>query len=191
MPAFPGDPEVEIATAATFDKEGYHGHRVAMGTHSGTHIDAPAHMLPGGKTLDKYPADRFVGRGRYVLVKDNIFRLEDVQKENIQDGDIVLFNTEMSYRFHDPVYFEDFPAMSEEIARYLVERKVKMVGVDTGSIDNQPGFPIHKILLGNDIPVIETLTNVEQLSGLESTIYALPLRLDLDAAPARVIAEVS
>ncbi len=189
-PAYPGDPKINIKQSNEFTVNGYQDHSVLMGTHTGTHIDAPAHMIEGGKSLDQFMAEKFVGRGRYVLVKNNVFSLEDVVKADISEGDIVLFNTEMSYRYNDPVSFENYPVMSEEIARYLVECKVKMVGVDTCSVDNDPSFPIHKILLGKDILLIENLTNVEQLSGLTSTIYALPLRLNLDGAPARVIADV-
>lgn len=190
MPIYPGDQKLEITDDGTFAAEGYMGHSVMLGTHTGTHLDAPAHMIKGGKTLDKFPADRFVGRGSYVFVKDNIFSLKDVQEANIQEGDVVVFNTRMSYRYYDPVYFEDYPAMDEDIAHFLIERKVKMVGVDTCSVDNQPDFPIHKLLLASDILIIENLTNVEQLAEMESTIFALPLRLDLDGAPARVVAEV-
>lgn len=189
-PVFPGDPKLEIKTAGTFETEGYLGHGLQMGTHAGTHIDAPAHMIEGAKTLDKFPVETFVGRGRYVLVKDNLFSLEAVQAADIQEGDIVLFNTEMSYISHDPSYFTDYPVMSEAIASYLVERKVKMVGLDTCSADKDPSFPVHSILLGHDILIIENLTNLEQLSGMEATITALPIKLDLDGAPARVIAEV-
>lgn len=190
MPVYPGDPKLAIKAAGTFTDDGYVGHAVSMGTHAGTHIDAPAHMIEGTKTLDKFSIDTFVGRGRYILVKDNQFSLEAVHQAGIEPGDIVLFNTEMSYRFYDPVYFESYPVLSEEIARYLVEKKVKMVGLDTCSADNSDGFPVHKILLGANIPIIENLTNVEQLSGHDFRVYALPLRFDLDGAPARVVAEV-
>ena len=189
-PAYPGDPKIEIKQSNAFSEQGYQDHSIFMGTHTGTHIDAPAHMLEGGKTLDKFPAEQFVGRGVYILATDNEFRLEDVQKADIRPGDIVLFNTHMSYRLHNPAYFTDYPAMSVEIAEYLVEREVKMVGVDTCSIDNLEGFPVHKILLGKDILIIENLTNLEQLADMQSIIYALPLKTDLDGAPARVIAEI-
>lgn len=189
-PAYPGDPKIEIKQSNEFVNDGYEDHSIFMGTHTGTHIDAPAHMLEGGKTLDKFSPEQFIGRGVYILATDNEFRLEDVEKADIRRGDIVVFNTQMSYKLRDPTYFVDYPAMSEEIARYLVELKIKMVGVDTCSIDNKPHFPIHKILLENNILIIENLTNVEQLSGLESVIYALPIKLDLDGAPARVVAEV-
>lgn len=191
MPVYPGDPKLEIKTAATLEDEGYLGHNVSIGTHTGTHIDSPAHMLRDGKTLDQFPADTFVGKCRYVPVKDGVFSLEKVQKAGIQPGDIVVFNTGMSKHYNEPDYFKNYPAMNEEIARYLVESKVKMVGVDTCSIDNETDFPVHKILLGNDILIIENLTNLEQLQEREAIIYALPIRLNLDGGPARVIAETS
>ena len=72
--------------------------------------------------------------------------------------------------------------------RLVANAKVKMVGVDTCSIDNQSHFPIHKILLSSDVLIIENLTNLGQLSNVDSIIYALPMKLDLDGAPARVIA---
>jgi len=96
----------------------------------------------------------------------------------------------MSEHYHESVYFEDYPVISEEIAQYLVERKVKMVGVDAGSIDIADGFPIHKILLAGDVLIIENLTNLNQLIGKDFTVYALPIKLDVDGAPARVIAAV-
>ena len=80
--------------------------------------------------------------------------------------------------------------MSQEVAEYLVESKVKMVGVDTCSIDNADGFPIHRILLGADILIIENLTNLDRLAGKNFRVFALPLNLQVDGSPARVVAEL-
>jgi kynurenine formamidase len=66
-----------------------------------------------------------------------------------------------------------------------------MVGFDTCSADILPDFPVHKILLGNDMLIIENLTNIEQLSGHSFTVYALPIKLVVDGAPARVIAVIN
>lgn len=96
----------------------------------------------------------------------------------------------MSEYYYEPVYFEKYSVMPEEIADYLVERKIKMIGVDAGSVDNTDGFPIHKILLGGNVLIIENLTNLDKLTGKELKVYALPIKLDIDGAPARVIAEV-
>lgn len=187
-PIYPGDPPITITPAGVFDRDGWNDHVVSVNTHVGTHIDAPLHMIASGKTLDKVPLEQFVGRGRLIKVSKE-FTIEQLTQAEIQAGDIVLFRTDMSERYHEPIYFEDYPAMSEEMARYLVERKVKIVGVDAGSVDNTDGFPIHKILLGGNVLIIENLTNLNQLTGKEFTVYALPIKLDIDGAPARVIAQ--
>jgi len=187
-PVYPGDPAPKIEPASVLAKDGYNDHLVSLGTHIGTHIDAPMHMLENGANLDSVSVEQFVGNGKLVQIKDDDF--DAVKTAGIQAGDIVLFYTGMSDRFHDPVYFEEYPAMPEEIAQYLVDTKVKMVGVDTCSVDNQDDFPIHKVLLADNVLIIENLTNLSQLLGKQFNIYALPIKLQIDGAPARVIAEV-
>lgn len=187
-PVFPGDAPSKIEPAGDIDRDGYCDHLVSFATHVGTHIDAPMHMIKGGKSLDQIPLDQFVGRGKYVEVIDGNF--DAVKDVAIQEGDIVIFNTGMIKKYHDPIYFEEYPIMSEEIAQYLVDKKVKMIGIDAGNPDNQDDFPIHKILLGGNVLIAENLTNTDQLKGKEFTIYALPLNLQIDGAPARIIAEI-
>jgi len=187
-PIYPGDPATKIEPAGVLAKDGYCDHYISVGTHVGTHIDAPKHMLEGGASLDKTPIEQFVGRGCYVDVTDGNF--DAVKNADIQTGDIVLLRTGMSDSYHEAVYFEDYPAMSDEIANYLVSKKVKMVGVDACSVDNKDGFPIHKILLAGNVLIIENLTNLSQLAGKNFRVYALPINLQIDGAPARVIAEV-
>lgn len=187
-PIYPGDPKTVIKPAGVWEADGYRDHYVSIGTHVGTHIDAPMHMLEDGISLDQIPIDHFIGRGRYVQVDGDSF--EAIKATDIQEGDIVLFRTGMSDKYSDPVYFENYPAMSEEIAEFLVKTKVKMVGVDACSVDNQEGFPIHKILLAGNVLVIENLINLGQLADKKFTVYALPVNLQIDGAPARVIVEV-
>ncbi len=188
-PVYPGDAPVKVESAGKIERDGFNDHVVSINTHVGTHIDAPLHMIAGGVTLDQIPIFQFVGRGREVELSES-FNIENLRQANIQEGDIVLFRTDMSEHYHELVYFEDYPVISEEIAQYLVDRKVKMVGVDTGSVDIADGFPIHKILLGGNVLIIENLTNLNKLTGKNFTVYALPIKLDIDGAPARVIAVV-
>ncbi len=189
-PVYPGDPETVLKTITTVESDGHLDHYLSTVTHTGTHIDAPAHMLADGKTLNEFPVDHFVGRGVYIRVENNVFDLKTVKKSGIQAGDIVLFNTNMSDHYLEPTYWQNRPAMSEQIAQYLAESKVKMVGLDTGSADAQASdnYPIHKILLGGDVLIIENMTNLAQLEGKKFTVYALPLKLDVDGAPTRAIA---
>lgn len=187
-PIYPGDPKTSIKPAGVLDKDGYCDHYLSMGTHVGTHVDAPMHMIAGGKSLDQVPVDQFIGRGVYVDVTDGNF--DAVKNADIQEGDIVLLRTGMSAKYQEPVYLEDYPAMSEEIANYLVQKKVKTVGVDTCSVDNKDGFPVHKNLLAGGVLIIENLTNLGQLAGKTFRIFALPINLQIDGAPVRVIAEI-
>ncbi|HSX30633.1 MAG TPA: cyclase family protein [Candidatus Saccharimonadales bacterium] len=189
-PTYEGDPPTKLEPVASVDKDGYSFTYLSVNSHTGTHVDAPSHMLPeGAKGLDSYPADHFVGRGVYVDVTSKIFDLAAIQQVGIQPGDIVLFHTGLSKAYHEAVYYESYPAMREDVARYLVGQKVKMVGVDMCGLDYEP-FPIHKILLSSDVLIIENLANLDQLTGKAFDVYALPLKIDTDGSPARVIAVV-
>lgn len=186
-PIYPGDPATKIKPAGNLAKDGYCDHYVSMGTHVGTHVDAPMHMIEKGKSLDKVPVDQFVGRGCYVDVSAGF---ETIKNAGIQEGDIVLLNTDMSDKYYEPEYFEKYQVMDEEIAQYLVDKKIKMVGVDACSVDNKEDFPIHKILLAGNVLIIENLTGLSQLASKQFDVYALPVKLEIDGAPARVIAEI-
>jgi kynurenine formamidase len=188
-PVYPGDPIVKIEPVGQFDKDGFVDHLLVMGTHAGTHVDAPMHMIKGGQGLSQFAIETFIGRGRYVRVHDQ-FRIEDIEQAGVAPGDIVLFHTGMNDHFNEPVYYEEYPAMTREIAAYLIEKKVKMVGLDTGSADIQEDFPIHKQLLAGNVLIIENLTNLQSLEGKEFTVYALPIKLAVDGAPARVVAVI-
>ena len=188
-PVYPGDPATKIAQAGVFAKDGWNDHYISFGTHVGTHVDAPMHMIENGRGLNQIPIEQFTGPGRYIKV-DGSFDLETIKQAKIQEGEIVLFDTGMNAKYLEQAYFEDYPVMSEEIANYLVGLKVKMVGFDTCSPDNQDGFPIHKILLGGNVLIIENLTNLQVLADKNFKVYALPLKLEIDGSPSRVIAEV-
>lgn len=188
-PVYPGDPKPEIKPAGVLERDGYQDHAITLGTHIGTHIDAPAHMVEDGKTLDQMPIEQFVGRGVCVKVENKVFDIETIRAAGIQEGDIVLFHTGFDKSYHDPAYFEDYPQIPEDVANYLVEQKVSMVGMDMCSPDHEP-FKIHKLLLSNNVLIIENLTNLDKLFGENFEVVAMPLNLQIDGAPARVIAKI-
>lgn len=188
-PVYPGDPPVRIEPAGVFEKNTYNDHFVSFATHVGTHIDAPFHMLANGKALDEMPLEQFIGRGVYIKVEGKTFDLEVVEQADIRAGDIVLFHTGLSEIYHKEKYFHDYPEIPEDIANYLIDKNIKMVGMDMCSPDHPP-FKTHRILLGRSVLIIENLTNLDQIAGKEFTVYALPIKLQLDGAPARVIAEI-
>jgi arylformamidase len=188
-PVYPGDPKTKISPCGILAKDGYQDHYVCFGTHAGTHIDAPSHMIANGKNIDQISLEKFSGRGVYINATKG-FDFNIIKKAEIKENDVVLFHTGMSDKYHMPEYYENYPAMPEEIADFLVKKKVKIVGVDMCSPDYQP-FLIHHIFLPKNILIIENITNLISLSGKEFKIYAFPLKLCLDGAPVRVVAEIS
>lgn len=187
-PVYPGDPPPDIQPAGHIASDGYSDHVVSLGTHVGTHLDAPAHMLEGGKTLDHVPLDRLVGRGVCVPVKNGVFRVSDLEAADIQSDDIVLLHTGWGRHYHQEAYFTKFPTLPMECAEFFIKREVKMIGFDTCSPDVEP-FDVHKALLRNNILILENLTNLDRLPSTNFEVYALPLNVGLDGAPTRVIAK--
>ena len=191
MPVYPGDPQPSLTQVATLEKEGYNDHQITTVMHVGTHIDAPLHMIAHGKRMDEIPPETFIGKG--VLIDARGARLIDanlLEGLTIEPGSIVLIYTGFGAKYRDRSYFENFPTITEEFAKRVVESKVKIVGMDLPGPD-QPPFPIHKALLGNGILIIENLTNLDKLLGVTNfEVIALPAKLHADAAPARVISRI-
>lgn len=188
-PVYPGDPATKIAPAGLLNEHGYQDHYLSIGTHVGTHMDAPSHMLANGKNLNEFPVEKFTGRGVYIRVQGE-FETQSVEEAGIERGDIVLFHTGASDQYHDASYFTDYPLMSEDIAKLLIEKGASIVGVDTCSVDKEPTFPIHKMLLGKEVLIIENLTNLGALSGKSFRVHAYPMNLEIDGAPVRAVAEL-
>ncbi len=188
---FPGDAKPVFEQAGTLEKDGFIDHVVHINNHLGTHIDAPDHMLEKGKFLSDYPADRFVcqatcidARGQNPLTTDLLASVE------LNPGEAVLFYTGAGDNYTQQSYASDYPKIDLDLAKLLVERGIKLVGVDMLSFDHDAPFPIHKTLLDNDVLLIENLINLKAVVGKKFRLYALPVRLELQAAPARVLAEL-
>lgn len=192
MPVYPGDQQASVRQIAAIDTDGYADHFLSTGLHVGTHIDAPAHMIAGGKKIHELPPEFFCGKG--VLIDARGKEVLDAKMlgqsghASISDGTVVLFCTGWSSRFHTSEYFTGFPVMTEDVAEELVRRKIRMVGFDAPSPDRAP-FSVHKILLGAGVLIIENLTNLEELLGVpQFEVRAFPVKIAADAALARVVA---
>ena len=191
MPAYPDDPASSLTERLNVENDGYADHTLTTTMHVGTHIDAPEHMIAGGKMMHEYPAESFVGRGVVVDVRGKNEIRADCLPKDLAAQDIVLFYTGWSKYFGTPEYYEWYPEITIECAARLVRVGVSMVGLDSPGPDHAP-FPVHKLLLGNDILIIENLRNLDAVvgaSGME--IMAFPLRIMADASPARVIARAT
>ena len=188
-PPFPGDPAPELTQTSFIASAGYNEFQIKTGMHIGTHMDAPLHMIPDGKRLSEYPPERFFGRGHLVDARAKAITPDLLQGTSISRGDFVFIYTGFAEKFGSSEYFNDYPEITPAFAEALVKLKVGIVGMDTPSPDRAP-FEIHKILLGNDILIIENLANLDKLLGHKNfTVTALPAKFDTEAAPVRVIAE--
>jgi arylformamidase len=186
LPVYPGDPEVRLEPVGTVAADGYALSAIRLGSHSGTHIDAPAHMIDGGDTLGRMSLERFVAPGKLV---DGI-SLHAAQEAGLQPGDAAVVYTGRSEQFAANDYYTNYPVMDAAVADYLVACSVSMVLIDTCSADSAAPYPIHQILLSAGIPIVENIANARRLVGRTFRIIALPLAIDADGAPARVVAEV-
>ena len=193
MPVWPSDPPVKLTPRAHPSRDGSHTVRVTsieMGSHTGTHIDAPHHFVSGGQKLHEIPLDWLVGDTTVVhipgvrsIARDHLEKLDwtGVQR--------VLFKTDNSARWADGEFHKDFVFLEPQAAEFLVERGLRLVGIDYLSIDafGSKSHPTHFVLLPNNIVVLEGL-NLSQVSPGRYHMVALPLNLqDADGAPTRVI----
>ncbi len=191
MPEWPGCAPVMLKEIVTVESDGVANHQLNATCHMGTHIDAPGHFVANGKKIDAYPISRFIGRAVIINAKNQTKIDIELVQGRVHKVGIVLFYTGWSDQLDDPNYFYSYPAISPACAQYLIDQEISMVGIDGPSVDYAP-FDIHKLLLANDILIIENLTNLQALleySDIE--LIALPLKLDAHGAPARVIARVA
>lgn len=192
MPVYPGDPKPELKQIAAISSEGFVDHQLCTAMHVGTHMDAPLHMIEGGKRICDFPPEKFFGRGVLVDVRGQAeIGPKALESVALSKGDVVLFFTGFSEKFRTSEYYESYPEMTPAAAQALVSAGVSLVGMDTPSPDRPP-FETHKVLLGNEILIIENLTNLTELVGIQNfEVVALPAKLAAEAAPVRVVARIA
>lgn len=161
--------------------------RLELDVHTGTHIDAPLHMLPGGETFESIPLERLVGECKVVdltKVTGGISRA-DLEGFELDKGDFVLLKTQNSF---DDYFNFDFVYLAQDGADYLAEIGVRGIGTDALGIErSQDGHPTHKTLFNNNIIIIEGLRLRDVVQG-GYYMVAAPLKLiGTDASPARVL----
>lgn len=192
MPVYPGTAQPQFTVVATVEADGYRMEQACFNYHVGTHLDAPAHMLPGGATLDAYEAARFVGRAAVLDVAGPV-GLETLapQAARLSRLDYLLLRTGWSSRWGAPAYFQGYPVLSAEAARWLGGFSLRGVGIDAPSFDpvDSEHFPIHRLLLGQGLLLLENLAHLERLGEGEFTFACLPLPLrGADGSPVRAVA---
>lgn len=201
MPVYPGDPEVTARPVATHADVGYAVTALGLGTHSGTHVDAPFHLLPHGPTLDRYPVGRFIGRGTILDVRASgeaagraiipeLLSSALAAAGGLERGDFALLWTGWDTRFGAGDMLAH-PFLTEQAAELLVRARASLVGTDALSVDSSSGgeLPVHHQLLRADVLIVENLTGLGQLGPGPVHCAFLPLKLEAaDGAPVRAVA---
>ncbi len=192
---YPGTPMPKFEQAFSIESDGYCETSLHFHSHVGTHIDAPAHLINNGATLDSYPVERFFGRG-VVVDLSGFAKNEEVcldaltafEKDAIRYCDFILFDTGFD---HDLDALGKYAVPSAEILSAAIQNGIKVVGIDRMSIDtlHSRELELHKLLLKNDVLIIENLQGLSKLHERCFSVCALALLYqNADGAPVRVIA---
>ncbi len=210
MPFWPGTAPFVIERLADYDK-GYRMHRFSLWENIGTHIDAPAHFIEGGASVNELGLNDLVAPVAVINVQDRValdpdyqLSVQDVltweeRNGQVRPGSLVVMNTGWYKKFSDPEAYVNqdeqgvlhFPGFSVAAAELLVERDVAGIGIDTLSLDpgNDLSFPVHRIILGAGKFQVENLNNLDALpaAGAIAVIGVLPVK-DASQAQARIFA---
>jgi len=182
-PVYPGD------HSPAFSREEHAWYRISnlnLGSHTGTHIDAPSHCIGGGETIDRVSLDSLIGRCRVIDARSaGLMITEPYLTGKLGGAQRILLKTAWS---GSGSYDEAYPAISPDAARLLTEHRIRCLGIDSPSVEPYgDDGTIHRLLLGNGCLIIEFLDLTDIPAG-DYTMIALPLRLaGLDGSPARVV----
>lgn len=189
---------VSIEPMGTIETVGRNTHRILLGSHSGTHMDAPFHFIPGGNTIEQLDISRMCGSVTVVDLRryaaGSVVPLEAIEKVTVTERMLFVFGWYKNWKTDR--YYRDFPYFSREAILYMLDKGMKFMAMDTPSPDTGSAIgetgddsPNHKLLLENGVVIVEYLNNTDELSAdLKYEIMALPLRVKgSDGSPCRVI----
>lgn len=197
---FPWDPKISVLPHNTVSSIGYNITEVSLSTHQGTHLDAPFHFYDDGKTIDQIQLDRFYGstvlvdlaQSGYLEAKTPItVEMFEPHENKFRQGAKIVYRTGWDRMFGQPEFFSDFPTLTLEATRWIAERKIGMLGMDTPT-PSTDWKECHLILLKEDVElvIVESLTNLDQLPD-QFTFIGFPLNIKgRDGAPIRAVALV-
>jgi len=184
---YPGDKELKINKINFLNNDGYNLYEINTNMHIGTHIEGKLHFFEDKKYIGNYDLNNFFGSAKIINVKnlDIIYWKEEYDKL-INNNDVLILYS--GFKLNDKNYFSNHPIIDEQMAKKLVSKKIKMLVLDFASPDYYP-YNIHKILLENNIFIVENVTNLEEiLEEKDITFYAIPLKIEAEASLIRAFA---
>jgi kynurenine formamidase len=196
IPVYPGTESPLFKQTFHIQQHGFTETKINMLTHHGTHIDAPAHMVLNGKTLDKFQADKYYGSALCIncnYLRNGIIDLKFLEpfEEKIKLNDFLLLNTRWSEKWGTEAYYSNFPVLSKQACEWLSNFTLKGIGIDNISLDtiDSKNFENHFIVFEKEMIIIENLTNLNQLEDTEFILSCFPLKIEnADGSPVRAVA---
>lgn len=191
---FPGDPKLSIVPHGTVKTLRYNISQIVMGSHQGTHLDAMYHFLDDGKTLDQMPLDWFYGPVQVLRIPKQAneeIKVEDFlpYEHLLQPEAKIIFETGWHKHFGADYFFSDFPSLTQEAARFIAGKKIRMLGMDIPT-PGKDWYELHHILLPAEIVVVESLANLDKVPDV-FTFMGFPLNFKgRDGSPIRAVAMV-
>ena len=184
---FPGSPKPHFIEWETISRDGYNLELLFMSSHTGTHIDAPFHFVKNGKKIHEIPPERLVNEAILIKIRkkpNEAILKTDIQKFEKKFGEIqvretVIFWTGWQKNLEKDIYFTNNPGLSISAAKYLVSKKINLVGIDSPSIDlgKDSKFSVHHILAKNNILIVENLANLDKIKPMKFHLITVPLKL--------------
>ncbi len=171
--------------------------KITIGSHCGTHIDAFRHFIPGGMTIDEIPLERVAGEALLVnfgpLPPQSTIEYDDIAgKMKETKAEKLIIRTDWSRFWKTEQYFKNWPRISRKAAEFIIERGIRLLGMDFPSPDpaykaaDEEDSPLHKLFFKNNVILIEYLNNLAELGDGRIFFMALPLRLKgFDGSPIR------
>ena len=199
IPSFPGSPIPQFIHWSDIENDGYNLELLFLSSHTGTHIDAPYHFVKNGLKIDQIPLDRLIGKAILIKLKkskNTSITKSDIisfEKKNgkIPNNSSIFFYTSWQKNLKKDNYFTENPGLDISSAKYLVSKKINLVGIDSPSIDlgKDQSFKAHHILSKNNILIVENLANLNKIKSKEFNFTILPLKLKgATGSPVRAIA---
>jgi arylformamidase len=192
MQVHPGDPRFRSKPVRSLQNGDPFGlSKIMMSNHTGTHVDAPSHFVPGGQTITDLPLELMNGRVRVVQIRHREkIDVPELQQLTFMNDIRILFKSRNSQLWTNHKYFsKKYIYVTSDAALYLIDQGIKLIGFDYHSVERfgDESYPVHKVLLQNQVLLIEGL-NLSEVDQGHYEMSCLPLKLkDMDGAPARVI----
>ena len=193
---FPGSPPPKFITWTKMDVHDYDSEVIFMSTHTGTHMDAPSHFISDASPIDKISVSRFISNAILIKIKkgsNQLITANEIEESNVKimEGDTIVFSTLWENEIDKEYFFSHGPGLAEDAAKYLINKKVNAVCIDSPSIDrgSDNSFSVHKLLLSKEILIVENLCNLNKLKSQYFTLIMAPLKLSgASGSPIRAIA---